>query len=58
MGQSWFAVGRGCDTARRRIGLSQYRLAKGLSVPPLRINEILLGKRSITADTALRPIRF
>jgi len=40
------------------LGLSQYRLAKGLSVPPRRINEIVLGKRSITADTALRLSRF
>ena len=40
------------------LGLSQYRLAKGLSVPPRRINEIVLGKRSITADTALRLARF
>jgi addiction module HigA family antidote len=38
--------------------LSQYRLAKGLSVPPRRINEIVLGKRAITADTALRLARF
>jgi addiction module HigA family antidote len=34
--------------------ISQYRLAKDISVPPRRINEIILGKRSITADTALR----
>jgi addiction module HigA family antidote len=40
------------------LGLSQYRLAKGLSVPPRRINEIVLGKRAITADTALRLARF
>ena len=38
--------------------LSQYRLAKGLSVPPRRINEIVHGKRRITADTALRLARF
>jgi addiction module HigA family antidote len=37
--------------------LSQYRLAKDISVPPRRINEIVLGKRSITADTALRLAR-
>ena len=36
------------------LGLSQYRLAKGLSVPARRINEIVLGVRSITAETALR----
>ena len=40
------------------LGLSQYRLAKGLSVPPRRINEIVLGKRSVSADTALRLARF
>ena len=40
------------------LGLSQYRLAKGLSVPARRINEIVLGGRSITADTALRLARF
>ena len=34
--------------------ISQYRLAKDISVPARRINEIVLGKRSITADTALR----
>jgi addiction module HigA family antidote len=39
-------------------GISQYRLAKELSVPPRRINEIVLGKRAITADTALRLARF
>ena len=36
------------------MGISQYRLAKDISVPPRRINEIVLGKRTITADTALR----
>ncbi len=36
------------------MGISQYRLAKDLSVPPRRINEIVLGKRAITPDTALR----
>jgi addiction module HigA family antidote len=40
------------------LGLSQYRLAKGISVPPRRINEIVLGKRAISADTALRLARF
>ena len=34
--------------------ISQYRLAKDINVPARRINEIVLGKRSITADTALR----
>ena len=36
------------------MGISQYRLAKNISVPPRRINEIVHGKRSISADTALR----
>ncbi len=40
------------------LGLSQYRLAKGISVPPRRINEIVHGKRAVTADTALRFSRF
>lgn len=40
------------------LGLSQYRLAKGTSVSPRRINEIVHGKRSITADSALRLARF
>lgn len=38
--------------------ISQYRLAKSISVPPRRINEVVHGKRSITADTALRLSRF
>lgn len=40
------------------LGLSQYRLAQAIHVAPRRINEIVLGKRSITADTALRLGRF
>ena len=40
------------------LGISQYRLAKDINVPPRRINEIVHGKRSITADTALRLARF
>jgi addiction module HigA family antidote len=40
------------------IGLSQNRLALDISVPPRRVNEIVLGKRSITADTALRLARY
>lgn len=40
------------------LGLSQYRLAKETDVPPRRINEIVHGKRSITADTALRLARY
>ncbi len=40
------------------MDISQYRLAKDISVPPRRINEIVHKKRSITADTALRLGRF
>ena len=36
------------------MGISQYRIAKAIDVPPRRINEIVHGKRAITADTALR----
>jgi addiction module HigA family antidote len=39
------------------LEVSQYRLAKDLSVPARRINEIVLGKRGISADTALRLAR-
>ena len=38
--------------------ITQYRLAKDLSVPPRRINEIVQGKRAISADTALRLSRY
>ena len=38
--------------------ISQYRVAKEISVPPRRINEIVHGKRAITADTALRLARY
>ena len=40
------------------LRLSQYRIAHDISVPPRRINEIVLGKRAITADTALRLARY
>jgi addiction module HigA family antidote len=40
------------------MGVSQYRLAKDITVPPRRINEIVHGKRGITADTALRLARY
>lgn len=40
------------------MGLSQNELARGLGVPPRRINEIVLQRRRITADTALRLARF
>ena len=40
------------------LGISQYRLAKDINVPARRINEIVHGKRAITADTALRLGKF
>jgi addiction module HigA family antidote len=40
------------------MGISQYRLAKDISVPARRINEIVHGDRCITADTALRLGRY
>ena len=40
------------------MNISQYRLAKDIHVPPRRINEIVLQKRAITADTALRLGRY
>ncbi|MFW6097684.1 MAG: HigA family addiction module antitoxin [Chloroflexota bacterium] len=40
------------------MGISQYRLAKDINVDPRRINAIVLGKRSVTADTALRLSRY
>ncbi len=40
------------------LGISQYQLAKDISVPPRRINEIPHGKRAVTADTALRLARY
>ena len=40
------------------LGITQYRLAKDIGVHPRRINEIVHGKRSISADTALRLSRY
>lgn len=40
------------------LGLSQYRLAKDIGVPPIRISQIVNGRRSITVDTALRLARY
>ena len=42
----------------RPLGLSQYRVAKDIGVPALRISQIVRGRRSITADTALRLARY
>jgi addiction module HigA family antidote len=40
------------------LGLSQYPVAKDINVPPRRINEIVHGRRAVTADTALRLARY
>jgi antitoxin HigA-1 len=40
------------------LGLSEYRLAKDIGVPPRRINEIVKGNRALTADTAVRLARY
>src|SRR5919108_3892338 len=40
------------------MGISQYRLAKDIGVPPRRINEIVHGTRAVSADTALRLARY
>lgn len=40
------------------LGISQYRLAKDINVAPIRINEIVHGKRSVSADTALRLSKY
>jgi len=40
------------------LGMSQTALAKAIGVPPRRINEIILGKRAVTADTDLRLARY
>jgi antitoxin HigA-1 len=40
------------------LGLSQYRVAKDIGVPALRISQIVHGRRAITADTALRLARY
>ena len=40
------------------LGLSQNQLARDLGVPPRRVNEIVLAKRSITPDTAIRLARY
>lgn len=40
------------------LGLTRYRLAKGIGVPPQRIGDIVAGKRAVTADTDLRLCRY
>jgi len=46
------------DEFLKPMSISQYRLAKEISVPPRRINEIVQKKRGVTADTALRLGRY
>ena len=41
-----------------QMGITQHKLAVSIGIPPRRINEIVCGKRRITADTALRLGRF
>jgi addiction module HigA family antidote len=40
------------------LGITQYRLAKDIGVPSLRVSQIVRGKRSVTADTAMRLARY
>lgn len=40
------------------LGISQYRLAQDINVGPRRVNQVVRGQRSITADTALRLARY
>lgn len=47
-----------CEEFLKPMSISQNRLALNIGVPPRRINEIVLGKRGITADTALRLAKF
>ncbi len=47
-----------CEEFLKPMGISQNRLALNIGVPPRRINEIVLGKWGITADTALRLAKF
>jgi antitoxin HigA-1 len=46
------------DEFLKPYGISQYRLAQDIGVPPRRINEIVHGKRAVSADTALRLSRY
>lgn len=46
--------GRHLAEMLEELGITQYRLAQAMHVPPRRVNEIVHGKRAITADTALR----
>ncbi len=56
---AWHHPGKTLDQQfLRPFNLSQNRLARAVQVPPRRINEIVLGKRAITADTAVRLARY
>jgi addiction module HigA family antidote len=56
---SWHHPGKTLDEQfLRPLDLSQNRLARAIQVPPRRINEIVLGKRAITADTAVRLAQY
>jgi addiction module HigA family antidote len=56
---AWHHPGKTLDEQfLQPLKLSQNRLARAIQVPPRRINEIVLGKRSITADTAVRLARY
>ena len=47
-----------CEDFMKPLGITQYRLAKEMHVYPRRVNEIVHGKRAISADTALRLARY
>jgi len=56
---AWHHPGKTLDDQfLQPLNLSQNRLARAIQVPPRRINEIVLGKRAITADTAVRLARY
>ena len=56
---AWHHPGKTLDEQfLRPLNLSQNCLARAVQVPPRRINEIVLGKRAITADTAVRLARY
>jgi addiction module HigA family antidote len=61
MPQKWSPIHPGeilLEEFLKPMGISQYRLAMDINVPPRRINEIVHGKRAVSADTALRLSRY
>lgn len=56
--QKAYSPGKVLEHWLKSKNISQYRLAKAIDVPPRRINEIILGKRKITPNTALRLAAF